>query len=247
MQSLNRRSVRITPTDAQRAQWEKEGHLVFENAIQGDELQRLQAAFDGWAEKCKPEWLERIEAGEAAATFYDIPNVLEKDEIFIDLIDHPSYYGSLIDFTDNDLILLGSQVRTVPPGPVCYSGWHPDVPHSNPLHIKVQVYVNDVEPGCGEFAFVPGSHKPDAGPYTRVQHLESMPGHKRLPGKAGTAIMFNSYGWHTAMDNHTGTPRKSIILIYEKRTPDRVDSNRFSSIAQYCKTPERRKLFSLEE
>jgi ectoine hydroxylase-related dioxygenase (phytanoyl-CoA dioxygenase family) len=152
-----------------------------------------------------------------------------------------------MDFTDNDLILLGPQVRTVPPGPVCYSGWHPDVPHSNPLHIKVQVYVNDVEPGCGEFAFVPGSHKPDAGPYTRVQHLESMPGHKRLPGKAGTAIMFNSYGWHTAMDNHTDTPRKSIILIYEKRTPDRVEPKRFAPIAEYCKTPERRKLFSLEE
>jgi ectoine hydroxylase-related dioxygenase (phytanoyl-CoA dioxygenase family) len=237
----------IRPTEAQRIQWEEKGYLVFENAIQGDKLRRLQDAFDYWSEKCKPEWLERIEAGEAAATFYDIPDPFEKDKIFVDLVDHPSYYGSLMTFTNDDLILLGPQVRTVAPGPVCYSGWHPDVPHSNPLHIKVQVYVDNVKPRGGEFAYVPGSHKPDAGPYFRMHQLEAMPGHKRFPGKAGTAIMFNSYGWHTAMDNHTDTSRKSIILIYENRTPDRVDPKRFASIARHCTTPERRKLFSLEE
>ena len=58
----------IKPTEAQRKQWGKEGYLVFENAIEGDELRRLQEAFDYWAEKCKPEWLDRIEAGEATAT-----------------------------------------------------------------------------------------------------------------------------------------------------------------------------------
>jgi hypothetical protein len=236
----------IRPTEAQTTQWEEKGYLVFEDAIQSDELKRLQNVFDYWAEKCKPAWLDRVEAGEAAASFYDIPDPFDKDEIFVDLIDHPSYYGSLMAFTDDDLILLGPQVRTVPPGPVCYSGWHPDVPHSNPLHIKVQVYVNDVEPGAGEFAFVPGSHKPDAGPYSKAQRLEAMPGHRRFPGKAGTAIMFNSYGWHTAMDNPTDTPRKSLILIYEKRTPERVDPKRFASIAHLCTTSERRKLFSLE-
>ena len=235
----------IRPTQAQRRQWEDEGYLVFENAIEGDELRRLQGAFDYWAEQCKPAWLDRIEAGEAAATFYDIPDPFAKDEIFVDIIDHPSYYGCLMAFTDDDLILLGPQVRTVPPCPVGYSGWHPDVGHYNPLHIKVQIYVNDVEPGCGEFAFVPASHKPDAGPYSRTKYQEQMPGHKRFPGKAGTAIMFNSYGWHTAMDNHTDTPRKSIILIYEKRTPERVDPKRFASIAHLCKTPERRKVFCL--
>ncbi|MCZ6681415.1 MAG: phytanoyl-CoA dioxygenase family protein [Candidatus Poribacteria bacterium] len=236
----------IRPTETQSLQWAEKGCLVFENAIQGDELQRLQDAFDYWAEKCKPAWLDRVAAGEASATFYDIPNVLEKDEIFVDIVDHPSYYGNLMAFTDDDLIFLAPQVRLVPPWPLSYTGWHPDVPQSNPLHIKVQIYVNDVEPGCGEFSFVPGSHKPDAGPYSRVHRLESMPGHKTFPGKAGSAIMFNSYGWHTAMDNHTDTPRKSIILIYEKRTPERVDSKRFTSIAHYCTTPERRQLFGLE-
>lgn len=235
----------IRPDAAQRAQWEAEGYLVFENAIQGDDLGRLQVAFDYWADACKAEWLDRVEAGEAAATFYDIPNPFEKDPIFIDIVDYPSYYGALMEFTDDDLILLAPQVRTVAPWPVSYTGWHPDVPQSNPLHIKVQIYVNDVPSGCGEFAYVPGSHQPDAGPYTRPMRQESMPGHKTFPGKAGTAIMFNSYGWHVSMDNRSDVPRKSVILIYEKRTPGRVNSEQFAAISEYCTTPARRKLFSL--
>ena len=111
----------IKPTEAQTAQWKEKGYLVFENAIQGDDLKQLQGAFDYWAEQCKPAWLDRVEAGEMAASFYDIPDPFAKDEIFVDTIDHPSYYGSLMAFTDDDLILLGPQVRTVPPGPVCYS------------------------------------------------------------------------------------------------------------------------------
>ena len=235
----------ILPTPEQTEQWEEEGYLVFEDAIQGEDLKRLQTAFDYWAAEGKEEWLDRVEAGEAAATFYDIPNPFEKDPIFIDIVDYPSYYGALMDFTDHDLIILAPQVRTVAPWPVSYTGWHPDVAQSNPLHIKVQIYVNDVAPGCGEFAFVPRSHKPDAGPYTRPMRQESMPGHKTFPGKAGTAIMFNSYGWHVSMDNHSDVPRKSIILIYEKRTPGRVAPDRFASIASYCETPERQRLFSL--
>ena len=237
----------IRPTPEQKKQWEQEGYLVFQNAIQGDDLKRLQSAFDFWAAECKKEWLDRVEAGEAAATFYDIPNPLEKAPIFIDLIDHPSYYGALMEFTDDDLILLGPQVRTVAPWPVSYTGWHPDVGQSNPLHIKVQVYINDVRAGSGEFGFVPGSHKPDTGPYKRPLLQESMPGHKTFPGKAGTAIMFNSCGWHTSMDNASDVPRKSIILIYEKRTPGRIGPEQFAAISEHCTTPERRKLFSLAD
>ena len=44
-------------------------------------------------------------------------------------------------------MFLAEQVRTVAPWPLSYTSWHPDVPHSNPLHIKVQIYVNDVDPG----------------------------------------------------------------------------------------------------
>ena len=237
----------IRPTAEQQKQWDDEGYLVFEKAIQGDDLKRLQDAFDHWSAICKEDWLNRIETGENSSTFYDIPDPFAKDEIFIDLVDHPSYYGTLMSFTNDQLILLGPQVRTVPPWPISYTSWHPDVPLSNPLHIKVQIYVHDVLPKSGEFAFVPASHKPSSGPYPKVRRPSSMPGYKAFPSKAGTAIVFNSYGWHTSMDNHTNVARKSIILIYEKSTPKRISPDTFVSIANHCKTKQRRKLFSLEK
>ena len=234
------------PTEAQTRHWQEAGFLVFPDAIAGEQLRRLQRAFDYWAERCKGDWLGRIERGEQAATFYDIPDPLDKDQVFVDIVDHPSYFGCLSEFTAGEPILLAEQVRTVPPWPFSYTSWHADVPHSNPLHIKVQIYVNDVGPGCGEFAYVPGSHKRSAGPYIRPLRQESMPGSRTFTGAAGTAVMFNAYGWHTAMDNHGATPRKSIILIYEQRTDGRVDPGAFSSVAHLCTTAERRALFSLE-
>ena len=233
------------PTQEQQLQWDERGYLLLAEALQGEQLTRLQQTFDHWTQACKEDWLERIAKGEATATFYDLPNPLEKDDIFIDLVDHPSWIDLLQRFTDGELLFLGPQVRTVPPWPLSYTGWHPDVGKDNPLHIKVQIYINDVESNSGEFAYVPGSHKPGAGPYSRVHNLAAMPGHKRFTGKAGTAIMFNSYGWHVAMDNHTSVPRKSIILIYERRTPGRVEPGKFAAITSSANTPDRRRLFSL--
>ncbi len=234
------------PTPAQRQQWDEEGYIVLENALQGEQLTQLQTAFSQAAADCKEGWLRSVATGSASPTFFDIPKPLERAEIFIDLVDHPSWYGLLQDFTDGELLFIGPQVRTVPVWPMSYTGWHPDVPQSNPLHIKVQIYVDDVGEQCGEFAYVPGSHKAASGPYVRPKLGESMPGHKKLPGSAGTAIAFNAYGWHTAMDNRSNTPRKSIILIYEKRTPAKLKPEAFASIAQHCTTPERRALFGLE-
>ena len=236
----------VGPTPEQKVQWEEEGYIVLENALHGAQLQRLQAAFDKATVECKEDWLQRVARGEAQPTFFDIPDPLERDEIFVDIVDHPSWFGLLQDFTGGETLFLGPQVRSVPVWPVSYTGWHPDVPLSNPLHIKVQIYVEDVSENSGEFAFVPGSHRAGSGPYARPKLGESMPGHRRMPGRAGTAIVFNSYGWHTAMDNATTTPRRSIILIYEKRTPEKVRPDAFKAIARLCTTPERRALFGME-
>ena len=219
---------------------------MLEDALVGAELQRLQDAFHRCREEVKADWLAGIATATQPAAYFDIPRPLERDAVFIDLVDHPSWYGLLTAFADNDLIFIAPQVRTVPLSPVSYVGWHPDVPHANPLHMKVQIYLDDVGPDGGAFAYVPRSHRPHAGPYPVVHRLESMPGHKVFPGKAGTAILFNSYGWHTSMVNRTAEPRKSIILIYEKWNEKQFDPQRFAAVADRLATPERRRLFSLE-
>lgn len=234
------------PTPEERAFWDEEGYLVFEQAMQGDDLARLQRAFDQAAADCEPAWLEGIARGTSPAAHFDIPNPFERDDVFIDIVDWPAWYPYLQAFADGELILLAPQVRTLPAQPISYVGWHPDVPQTNPLHMKVQIYVEDVPEDGGAFAFVPGSHKPDAGECPKPRPLDAMPGHKTFPGRAGDAILFNSYGWHTSMVNRTQTPRKSIILIYEKWSEGKLASQRHASIADRMTTPERRRLFSLD-
>ena len=234
------------PKPEERHFWEEQGYLAFEQAIVGEDLSRLQGAFARAADECKADWLDAIARGTAPAAYFDIPNPCERDDIFIDLIDYPAWYPYLMDFADGELILLDPQVRTLPAQPISYLVWHPDVPRTNPLHMKVQIYMEDVVKEGGAFAYVPGSHKPDAGPCPQPRPLDAMPGCKVFPGKAGDAILFNSYGWHTSMVNTTPSARKSIILIYERWTEGKVSSDRYASIADRLTAPARRKLFSLD-
>jgi len=228
-----------------RDQYTSEGYLVIEDAVTDDQLTHLQKAFDEGAQAGKAEWLAGIAAGKAAPGFYDVPDPMSRDDIFIELADHPSYYEILMDLTEGQLNYLGISARLLPPSPVSYTGWHPDDLHSGPpMILKVQIYVDDVDSREGAFAFVPGSHRPESGPYPYVARLDSMPGHKIILGKAGTAIVFDAFGWHTAWSNRTTKPRKSLILTYEKRGEPKMSP--FADIADKLGTPERRRLFLWE-
>ena len=63
-------------------------------------------------------------------------------------------------------------------------------------------------------------------------------------GKAGTSIIFDAFGWHTAWSNRGTRPRKSVILTYEK--PGEPKQSPFSGLADKLATPERRRLFLWE-
>ena len=235
------------PTAAQRKQWDEDGYLVFENAISGELLQRLQNAFDHWSEECKPDWLARVAAGETAPSFYDFPNSLKKDDAFLEIADHSSYYGCLKAFCDGEPILQDIGPRIVSPSPLSYTSWHADTPHSRPLHIKTQIYLSDMAHGGGEFAYISGSHKPDYAPSAHPRRQEEMPGLARFSGPAGMAIMFNCYGWHTALDNDGEIPRKSIIITYHKRTEnDLVERSPFKFLEERCTHEERRRFLCLQ-
>jgi hypothetical protein len=211
-------------SEAQLEQWEQQGYFVVEAALQGDDLRRLQTAFDRCAGQDKAAWLDELAIGTQPGAFFDIQQPLERDPVFAALAEHPSYVDLLRAFLGKNYIFQGIQIRTLPPSPVSYVGWHPDYDPDTPKHIKLQIYVEDVAADGGAFAFVPGSHKPDAGPYAVYDVLEDMPGHLVFPGTAGTAILFDNHGWHTSMVNTTSVPRKSIILSYGVRQPAALNS-----------------------
>ena len=235
-----------SPTSEHWRQWRDEGVVALPGALAGQSLRDLQHAFATAAEAARPEWLEAVAAGTRPAAFFDIPDPLARDPGFLDLVDHPAWYGLLQAFTGGRVTFIQPQFRTVPPSPLSYVGWHYDVPRSNPLHLKVQIYLDDVARDEGAFAYVPGSHLPDSGPYPLVAELGTMPGHRVCEGNAGTAILFNSYGLHTSMVNRSRRPRRSIILIYEVGTAATFDPEAFAAFADRCTTDDRRQLFRLD-
>ena len=233
-------------TDALREQWKEEGYVVVEEAYSGEDLKRLQTAFDHHAQLAKEDWLEGVASGERPGAFFDIPEPLQKDEAFVNLADHPGYFDVLIAILGSDLLFRGIQVRTLPVSPISYVGWHPDKPHTMAQYSKVQIYVNDVPADGGAFAYVPGSHKKEAGPCPSVNQLDEMPGHKVFPGKAGTAVIFNTRGWHTSMLNTTQSPRKSIIVGHSVWCNEDPKPDRYAFLSDQLTAPERRMLFGVE-
>ncbi|MBT3342720.1 MAG: hypothetical protein HN712_18950 [Gemmatimonadetes bacterium] len=227
--------------------WHRDGALPIEAAISGDPLDQLRDAFTRCAEATRPDWLAAVKAGTLPAAFFDLPDPLAQDDLFIDLVDHPAYYGLLTAFSATQVTFLFGQFRTVPPAPLSYVGWHYDVERlTTPLHMKVQIYLDDTDADGGAFAYIPGSHKPDAGPYPLVRDPASMPGHRVYGGSAGTAILFNSYGMHTSMVNRSTRPRRSIILIYEVSSAATFAPDQYARFADRLNTPDRRQLFRIE-
>lgn len=233
-------------TEEQWRQWRQEGAVPLAGALTGSVLADVQRAFDVAAQQSKAAWLEAVADGTRPAAFFDIPNPLAQNRLFLGLVDHPNWYGHLQAFTESRVTFIQPQFRTVPPSPLSYVGWHFDVPRSNPLHLKVQIYLDDVLRDEGAFAYVPGSHLPDSGPYPLVRDLATMPGHRVYEGEAGNAIIFNSYGMHTSMVNRSRRPRRSIILIYEVGTAATFAPQVLAEFADHCDTAERRQLFRLE-
>ena len=234
------------PTPEQTAQWRADGVLPLPGALSGGELSRVQEAFAREAAEARPGWLEGVSQGTRPAAFFDIPDPLSRDPLFLDLVDHPSWYGHLMAFTGGQATFVGPQFRTLPPAPLSYVGWHYDIPRSTPLHLKVQIYLDPVSRREGAFAYVPGSHRPDSGPYPLVAEPEAMPGHRLFEGEAGTAVLFNSYGLHTSMANRSRQGRRSIILIYEVYSEATFNPGAFARFADRLTTADRRQLFRRE-
>lgn len=236
-----------TPTAAEWDLWQRDGALSIEAAITGDQLHHLRDAFGRCADAARPDWLSRVRAGTSPAAFFDLPDPLSQDPAFLDLVDHPGYYGLLMAFSDNQVTFLSPQFRTIPPAPLSYVGWHYDVERTTtPLHMKVQIYLDDTDAEGGAFAYIPGSHLPEAGPYPLVRDPASMPGHRVYGGSAGSAVLFNSYGMHTSMVNRSDRPRRSIILIYEIFSEKMFAPEQYARFAGHLDTPDRRQLFRLE-
>ncbi len=199
-------------TNEQWEQFDRDGYLLFENALSQEQIDHYLAAVD------------RVVAADLSYKpnlFYAPENVVERDPAFIELIDHPRHVGYPYDIYGELLKLHLSQIMVRPKG-AWVNAWHPDGPRATPyqvfspdlpLQFKVSYWLTDLpEPKMGNLVILPGSHRQQ---YNDIYDThESVPGELIVCVPKGSVILLNASTWHRVDANDSDVVRKNIFLTY---------------------------------
>jgi len=171
-------------------------------------------------------WLERPE--EAVLHFLGAWRV---DQLFHDLIFSPAVTAPLAQALGVErLRFWHDQVFYKPPHHPGVVPWHQDYSYwtrTGPArHITMNIVLDDADEESGCLQFVPGSHRWPLLPAVdfggdMLQIEEHLSAEQRgafrpvaATGTAGTATIHHSHTLHGSLGNHSGRPRRAIVLNY---------------------------------
>jgi phytanoyl-CoA hydroxylase len=193
----------MTPQQAKNT-YDTQGYVNIPNALAGDELQRVQSAF------------------QKAQESKNLRNLLNQDDCFIDLVDHPAYLPIVRAIVGDDIQLRYINGGLVKPQSDSGSGWHCDLSQLKGVYLpeaiimtKLFVYLEPVPENGACLACVPGSHRYEMGhPLPDINTHEDMPHHVKMIAQPGDAVLMNGYTWHARFHNNSDTPRRVIESSY---------------------------------
>lgn len=189
--ALAREDYAPAGVDAQEAWFLRQGFVVVERVLGPEQLQRARAAWTGAQVHVQADW----EARGRPEGYFDIPNLLELDDVFVDMVDSPALVPLMARVTgfqdaldpDNSASVGGatggtrvSKVsgRVVPSGDAAsYTWWHNDMAQPDDFacpayrHFKLFVWLWDVPPGGGATTVVPGTHRLPGRPQTMLARV----------------------------------------------------------------------------
>ncbi|MBW7454135.1 phytanoyl-CoA dioxygenase family protein [Paenibacillus sepulcri] len=207
-------------TVEQKLSWERDGYLVLEDFLAPEEVsfhnERLDHAFEVWESK----------GGHNPASgqlnhVQQVCGIIEYDDAFLELMEHPRMMSIMRDLLGHSFVMIDNDGLIKPPQKESHTGWHRDTGNllyinekKIPFMAKVFYFLSDVKYDGGCLAFLPGSvHMPNEI-LPKVAKQEDMPGHVRMSVKRGTAVIFNGYTYHSALNNFTEETRRSVIYNY---------------------------------
>ncbi len=238
-----------------RLQYETQGFVHLKSAIPDDILQKAKRAFDVASQRHFEDWKREALNGTGESRFFDIPDILDQDDVFIDLVDLPAIFPLLTEIVGDDIQLNHTSARLFYPGPTFTSPFHSDLAHvlgfshAHTLNflVKVHYFVEDLSEDRGCLAFIPGSHRYPAN-HPKPKHLnaDSACVVKVVP-KAGDAVLFNTHVLHMALDNTSDTVRKSIIYAYSHYWMKHYGSAVPSDTERFANNRQRKQLFGIDE
>jgi len=197
--------------------FKKDGFIVLPDVLSSSEINEYILAIDKIAAKSKT----------FIGGYLRESNIIEKDLIFADLINHSttfSYVQALLYgyprlMSTEAIIRPNSNLKDDP------VRWHEDGPNSPSyrqlsfpaptIQVKVGYFLNDIlSDDSGNLVVLPGSHLLPNGPPTHLATSESVPNAVQLKVKAGSAVIFHSALWHCVQPNDQEISRYSIYIGY---------------------------------
>ncbi len=180
-------------------------------------------------------------------------NIYAYDDLFLDLAANPLTMPIIEDVIGPNYQVMEMICHNHHAGTNAHTGWHRDwPPYVHPkyaLKAKIFYFLDDQDEDMGCFTLVPGSHTriddPPRDQYTR-ENLTAMPGHKKMIGPAGSAVIWNVICWHTGLGNVSPRDRRTVIYGYmpfwvkkwEERMPPQA-------ILDWANTPMRRQIMGI--
>lgn len=206
----------------QKLAWERDGFLVIENFLEPAEVDFYNKQMDQAYVKHKESGRENPQTGQLN-NVDQICGIIEYGEPFLELMEHPRMMGIMRDIFGDNFVMIDNDALIKPPHKESHTGWHRDTStllqmneKPVPFMVKVFYFLSDVHPDGGCLAFLPGSKHLQNSDLPKVEKQEDMPGHVGMSVKAGTAVIFDGYTYHSALNNYTDHTRRSLIYNYAR-------------------------------
>ena len=230
-------------SDEQHSFLDTQGYLMVPGALEGGLLGRVQETFYRVEEETRQAWKEsclrppEFRPYGLGPTAHVVEPIVTRADIFLDLLEYPLTVSTLLAFLGPDIQMLDNALHVKPAGTRTHTRWHRDtavggypargwseeecrewerikaceIPCSK---LKVFFFVDDIDAKTGPFSVVPGTHKLAVDQVPQYDPLTDMPGHIKLVGKAGSALIWHAAIWHTAMDNTGSRARRMLLYNY---------------------------------
>lgn len=212
----------------------RDGCVMIQDVLSPEWVRALQAAYNEAVDEKAASKLgladERHPPG-----WFEIARVLERSEIFENLMDVPKVLAVAGRVLGPDLDLAsGGELDFKAPGRLTnYCGWHTDFTWIVSLPYPRQVFwigcyflIDDVTEDVGPLTVLPGSHRAPGPPPTDYNAPAGDCGSREGPpraiegavdalGRAGDCLMINTEIWHMSRANGSNRARKLIKVHYK--------------------------------
>jgi ectoine hydroxylase-related dioxygenase (phytanoyl-CoA dioxygenase family) len=204
--------------EAQRAQLDQAGYLIFKNLLSRSEIEALLARLEElWV-------LEGDQAGEEnymEAGVRRLANLANKGDLFRGLYAHPQVLEVVAAVMGPEIRAAMLNARDALPHTGARMPFHMDsdkgrVGDERGYSAATAIWVLDeFTTANGATAFVPGSHLLGKSPKEALPDLNANhPDEIIIEGKPGDVLVFNGHCWHAGRPNETDGHRRAILVHY---------------------------------